>query len=232
MESGTQQSNQHRVYGGILLMLLLLLLFSTRTFYLFFGFSITRHYIQAVYLSRFLYWLCLVILFIYSIKIERQKFLVWEEIRYTPLSNLLAVIALFAAQFGCSLVTVIIVRLMRMDAVSQKLLQMIEIFRSHPFLIVFTCITAGVVEELIIRGYLQPRLEIIFKNPVVAILISAAVFGALHFGYATVANVLGPFLFGILFGYYYWRYRSIKTLIICHTLWDLFSISLQLRLHH
>ena len=60
----------------------------------------------------------------------------------------------------------------------------------------------GFTEELAIRGYLLPRLELIFNNSWTAILISSVLFGLLHFGYGTIINVIGPFFIGLVFAYF------------------------------
>lgn len=89
---------------------------------------------------------------------------------------------------------------------------------------VFTALTAGVTEEFIFRGYLQPRLTVIFKNPYAAIILSSLLFGLLHFKYGTLANVIGPIFIGLIFSLYYWKYRNLTVLILCHFLWDLISL--------
>jgi membrane protease YdiL (CAAX protease family) len=40
-------------------------------------------------------------------------------------------------------------------------------------LLVFTCLTAGITEEIIFRGYLLPRLEILLKNKNLSVIISS-----------------------------------------------------------
>ncbi len=100
------------------------------------------------------------------------------------------------------------------------------ILRANMPLLIFTALTAGVVEELIMRGYIQPRLEIIFKNPYAAIIVSSLLFGLLHYKYGTIANVIGPVFIGFVFAIYYWKFRNIKVIIICHFLWDVASLLL------
>jgi len=97
-------------------------------------------------------------------------------------------------------------------------------FRKYPFLLVFTALTAGVTEELVFRGYLQPRLELLFKNPYWAIVISSLIFGLAHIMYGTVKNVIDPFFIGLGLAIYYWRYRNIKVAMVFHFLWDLLGL--------
>ena len=65
---------------------------------------------------------------------------------------------------------------------------------------------------------------IIFKNPYLAIIVNSMLFGLLHIKYGTVINVLAPIFIGFVFSYYYWRFKNIKVVILCHFLWDLIAI--------
>jgi membrane protease YdiL (CAAX protease family) len=114
---------------------------------------------------------------------------------------------------------------------SVVLQRMINFFRENKFLMVYTALTAGVTEELIFRGYLLPRLEMLLKNSYLAILISSLIFGLAHYGYGTIQNMLDPFVIGLVLATYYWRYRNIKVTIIFHFLWDLVGLILSIRRH-
>ncbi|MGH2565030.1 MAG: CPBP family glutamic-type intramembrane protease [Ginsengibacter sp.] len=39
-------------------------------------------------------------------------------------------------------------------------------------------------------------------------------------------NVVGPVFIGIVFAFYYWKWRNIKVVILCHFLWDFISLML------
>lgn len=84
---------------------------------------------------------------------------------------------------------------------------------------------AAIPEEFLYRGFLQSRLEKVFKNPVNAILISSLIFGLMHlpinikmYGEVTgFATCIGNNAFGGLFiGYLFYRTRSVWTVIIFH----------------
>ncbi|MFV5702790.1 lysostaphin resistance A-like protein [Flavobacterium sp. XS2P12] len=96
-----------------------------------------------------------------------------------------------------------------------------KLFKNNIFLILFTSITAGVSEELIFRGYLIPRLEILLKNTRVAILTSSILFGLIHYSYGSLIQIIGPIFIGLVFALHYKKYKNIKILIMCHFLWDL-----------
>jgi membrane protease YdiL (CAAX protease family) len=116
-----------------------------------------------------------------------------------------------------------------LSAKSSTLLELVEIFGANKFLLFFTPLTAGIVEELIFRGYLQPRMEIFLKKPYLAIIVSSLLFGLLHYKYGTLFNMVGPFFIGAVFAYHYWKFRNIGMLIICHFLWDLIAIMILVR---
>jgi membrane protease YdiL (CAAX protease family) len=101
-----------------------------------------------------------------------------------------------------------------------------SILYRHIPLLIFTAITAGVVEELIFRVYLVPRLEIIFKNHYMPVIISALMFSALHFRYQSLEELLFTFFLGIVFAVHYKWYRNIGVLIATHTIIDLVSLFL------
>jgi membrane protease YdiL (CAAX protease family) len=45
---------------------------------------------------------------------------------------------------------------------SEKMKVLVQVLKNR-LLLVFTCLTAGITEEIIFRGYLLPRLEILLK---------------------------------------------------------------------
>lgn len=98
--------------------------------------------------------------------------------------------------------------------------KLVPILQQYKVYIPIISITAGIVEELVFRGYLFPRFEEIFKNTDIAIILSASVFGLLHISYGTIAQVAFPFLFGVVAALHYKKHRNIKTLIYAHFLWD------------
>jgi hypothetical protein len=104
---------------------------------------------------------------------------------------------------------------------------------ARPLLLIVTCLTAAVVEELIFRGYLMPRLAAVLNSNWLAVVISALVFAICHSTYGTLQNILVPFLIGLIFGIFYLKYRNIKVLMICHFVFDLIGlISITAQLQH
>ncbi|WP_431242729.1 CPBP family intramembrane glutamic endopeptidase [Flavobacterium sp. P21] len=177
------------------------------------------------YISRFAIWISLLLLFLYSIKLEKQPFLLWPETKYSFPDFAKAIFITFVKLFIAVYFTGLLIMLFKITAESAVLQKALALFKKSYFLLFFTCLTAGITEELIFRGYLMPRLELLFKNKIVAIIISSILFGLLHIGYGTLLNVIGSIVIGPVFAVQYEKYRNIKILIVCHFLWDLFLLT-------
>jgi membrane protease YdiL (CAAX protease family) len=77
----------------------------------------------------------------------------------------------------------------------------------------------GILEEVVVVGYLLSRLDKLGVNPVAAIAISAVIRGSYHL-YQGIGAFFGNAAMGIIFGIFYRRYGRIAPLIIAHTLID------------
>ena len=206
---------------GIALALLLFISVMTNIFGLFHN-SISSLDIS-LWTSRFEFWLALVILYFYSSKIEKTNFLLWEEQKKKPLFYLASTAIILAG------VTVILTAISLAEkklglTESNKVFNKItDVLCDDKLLLVFTCLTAAFVEEFIFRGYLLPRLQILTKSKWIAIFLSSLLFGLAHFGYSDLNRMLFPFIIGLIFSFYYSKYRSLTVLIICHFLMDFYS---------
>lgn len=179
------------------------------------------------YISRFAIWISLLLLFLYSFKIEKQSFLLWKETEY-PFSFLVtAIFKTFLKLFLAVSLTGLLFMLFKMNSESAVLNKTLALFKKSYVLLFFTCVTAGITEELIFRGYLLPRLELLLKNQKLAIILSSFIFGFMHYGYGTLVNVIGPIVIGLVFALQYEKYKNIKIVIICHFLWDFFLLILK-----
>lgn len=148
------------------------------------------------YFSRGLMWLSVGVVFWYATKVEQQPFLTWQETKRTFWHYLLAIITIYFAISICAVIINAILSLAGIHQQSARLKDMVLYMRAHKLLLIFTCLTAGIMEELLFRGYLMPRLEAVTSSKVSSIIISALMFGGLHFGYGTITNVLGQLLLG------------------------------------
>ncbi len=176
--------------------------------------------------NRLSLWFVLMLVLIYNFFIENRSFFVWEDKKYSASFYLVAIICLYliCAIGGAFLNGVIM--LITHEKISDKLVQLSSVFKNNYFLIFFTCLTAGVIEELLMRAYIQPRIEKIYNSPVLGIIISALLFGILHSTYGTIGQVVVPFFIGIVFALFYKKYSNIKILIICHFMFDFISLML------
>ncbi|RKE81931.1 CPBP family intramembrane glutamic endopeptidase [Chryseobacterium sp. AG363] len=176
------------------------------------------------FLSRITLWIILILVFLYTIFVEKSAFLLKEETKYSAAFYVKTVLSLyFICLIGGGILNAVILFFIE-EKISNKLLNLVPIFRNNYFLVIFTCLTAAIVEELLMRGYVQSRLEKIYNNPTVAIVISSVLFGILHSTYGTISQVLGPFFIGIVFAIFYKRYSNIKILIICHFMIDFIAM--------
>lgn len=176
--------------------------------------------------NRLSLWLVLIIILAYNFFIENRSFFVWEDKKHSVGFYFAAVICLYliCAVGGAFLNGIIM--LLTHEKVSDKLVQLSSIFKNNYFLIIFTCLTAGVIEELLMRAYIQPRIEKIYNSPLLGVVISALLFAILHSTYGTIGQVVVPFFIGIVFAIFYKKYSNVKILIICHFMFDFISLML------
>lgn len=182
--------------------------------------------------SRLLLWLSLLIVYVYAVKIEKQTFFLNEEKRYPITFYILSVSALIVTLWVMSLIILSLLKLIGFYSVqSSRYLLVLNSFKDHKWLIYFTTLTAGIMEELMFRVYILSRLQLIFKNVYMPVIVSSLLFGLIHYGYGTVQNIVVPIFIGVVFGLFYIRFRNIKILIISHFLYDLILVILAMNYH-
>jgi membrane protease YdiL (CAAX protease family) len=178
-------------------------------------------YETTFYISRLAIWFCLFLIYMYSVFIEKQNFLLWKEKKYSLQFYVKSIAATMGTLVFVMLVVSLMFKLTGSAIESEKMDKILKFFNNNLPLILFTSITAGVTEELFFRGYLIPRLEILFKNTYLAILISSILFGLIHYSYGTLIQIVAPFFIGLILALHYQQYRNITIIILCHFLWDL-----------
>jgi len=187
---------------------------------------------NVLFISRSFYWVGLALVWIYTVKVEKQNLLVWQDRRYKFSLYIVSIIAIYITLIvGLGLIRTLY-SLTHFSQTSDRLAGLVNIFRQNKSLLVFCALTAGVTEEIIFRGYIQPRLQIIFRSPFLGILTSSVLFGLLHYGYGTAINMITTFFIGFVFAFYYCQFRNIKVLIIFHFLWDLMVFYSLLKHYH
>jgi uncharacterized protein len=177
-----------------------------------------------LYLSRLCFWACTFIVYVYAVKAEKLPFLFWDEKKLAVPKYLLSVISILLILLAGMALIAVVVKPLGINNKSAKLQEMVSVLRKDKWLLLFTCLTAAVTEELVFRGYLIPRLQLFFKNPYPSLLISTALFGIAHISYGSVVQVVGPLYIGLIFALYYQKYRNIKVVMACHFLWDLLTL--------
>jgi uncharacterized protein len=89
----------------------------------------------------------------------------------------------------------------------------------------FIAVTAGVTEEVVVRGYAQTRLEQLRAPAAVILLLPTALWGVLHV-YQGLGAALTIFGLGLLYAWYFQRTRRLWPLIMAHALFDLTQLVL------
>ncbi len=177
------------------------------------------------WIGRIVIWVCLLLVFLYVNQIEKQKFLLWHENQLSILEYVKSFFKIIASIIICAALLRLALQLFGANEIKNtKLMEIIKVLKTNYPLLIFTCLTAGITEELVFRGYLMPRLQLFFKNNDASILISSLLFGLMHIGYGTIFQVLGPMMIGLVFAIHYKKFRNIKILIFCHFFWDFISL--------
>lgn len=175
--------------------------------------------------SRMLIWLELLILYVYATRLERTKYLLWGEAKYKAGFYFASFGALYLLGIGAGFVSKI-PSLFGLHNDNTLMVRMITLVDTSWFLMFFSAFTAGATEELIFRGYLVPRLEVIFRNKYMPVIVSSLMFGLVHYRYGSYQEVLFATLFGVVFAIHYQWYRNIRILIITHAVIDMVSFML------
>jgi uncharacterized protein len=81
-------------------------------------------------------------------------------------------------------------------------------------------VTAGVTEEIVVRGYAQTRLEQLRAPTAVILLVPTALWGVLHV-YQGPGAAMTIFGLGLMYAWYFQRTRRLWPLILAHALFDL-----------
>jgi len=232
MDSSTQkQQKKDMLYGSISILVLLIIVMSMGRRLIYFILGSTTMNGTFILIAELFYWFSLLFIWFYALKIEKQNLLIWLETRYGFWMHIRIILSIFGIIFLIAIPVMIPLNYFHLIKESAKATELRTILQANRPLLFFAALTAGVTEEFIFRGYLLPRFEFIFSNSYAAIILSSVPFGLLHLGYGTLSQVVGPLIIGLVLGYYYWKFRNIAIVIICHFLWDFISLSLTIKPH-
>jgi membrane protease YdiL (CAAX protease family) len=219
MDTINSKQNNTLLIGGIFIAFLF---YPVLGHQIFLGFKITE---TTFLYSRLFFWLWVFILYFYAHKVEHSDFLLWKDKPYKFSYYVASVIILYLLCIACGIVSVI-PKVLGWHEHNELIIAIKSLLSKNMPLLIFSAITAGITEELIFRGYLVPRLELLFKNKFMPVIISAFMFAVMHYKYRSMSELIFTFAFGILFATHYQKYRNIKILMITHAAVDLISFFL------
>ena len=87
-------------------------------------------------------------------------------------------------------------------------------------MVVNLLVIAPIVEEIALRGIVYTRVEKT-TNAVTAIIVSSILFGLMHFMAGGIVLVIGAALMALVFGYIFYKFKSLWVCIIAHAVANL-----------
>ena len=179
-----------------------------------------------IFISILHTWICLALIYIFTRKVEKINLLVWDEVNYSLNQFAKLVIMILLILFAGSMVIGIILKLTGFNMDNDKIVHLLNVLKANKLIIFVLSAPAAITEELIFRGYLLSRLQLLINDTYHSIVISAILFSIAHYNYGTMKQLIGAFFIGLVLAFYYNKYRNIKVLIVCHFLWDYFAFIL------
>ena len=182
-------------------------------------------YYDKLFYSRFFYWGTILTLLLYARMVERQPLLIITESKPPAGTFLVWVLVLYLLFIVAAIVSAI-PALFGLHEDNAMIKVIAKLLTGHEWMVFFLALTAGVTEELIMRGYILTRLLQLSKSPVIAIVVSSLMFSALHYRYNSLRELIFAFMIGAIYGAFYVKYRNIKAIMIAHFLIDFINMSL------
>ena len=142
----------------------------------------------------------------------------WNSPRRIVVDLLIAVAFWFASGF----LLVILSRVLHINGVGANVRFMFPRTIVESAAWIGLCVTAGICEEAVFRGYLQPQLGSLAGNGAFGIVLSALIFGAGHL-YQGLRPAILIACYGSMFGLLAYYRKSVRPGMIAHTLQDCIS---------
>ena len=94
--------------------------------------------------------------------------------------------------------------------------KVVAIILQQPTALLIVAVTIGPIgEELLFRGYLVPRIGVVF---------SSVLFALLHFGYGSVSEIAAALTVSVILGLHVRKHKDVYSCIIAHAAYNAFSI--------
>lgn len=167
-----------------------------------------------------------IVLYFYSLKVEKSPFLIWPEQQAGWLYFILSVIALFILQSPGSYLSEMPHKLGWHELWNQhygkNFGHLVSAWYHLNIIVFLLCIISwSIVSELIFRGYLIPRLSFLFKSKIAAVICTSMIYAFFPFRGRSLKWLISDFFSGIFFGIHYQKYQNLKILIVTRILIDL-----------
>lgn len=175
------------------------------------------------WLGEFEFWLMLGVMFLVVRKLEKNSFLLWNETKRKWHFYVISVISIFIGAVIVGIAVPLIFNMLGLTIQQEKLESLVNFYCQDKILMVFSAVTAGVVEELLFRGYIMPRIEVFLKKGWLVVAVSSLIFGLAHASGSSLIGVVVPIFIGLIFSYHYYKFRNIAALMAAHFLIDLAS---------
>lgn len=153
-------------------------------------------------------------------EIFRRIKLVSENIDKAFLWGILAAVSIFVIIF------IIEFALIKIGQKSQDLSNIPDLQRLFSWPVLFFLVAIQPIgEEIFFRGFLFEKIEN-FAGGIVAIFITAFLFGLAHMSYGKIFPVLMPILMGIILGYVVYKTKNLYSAVIAHVVFNITSLAL------
>ncbi|MBI5636069.1 CPBP family intramembrane metalloprotease [Candidatus Micrarchaeota archaeon] len=141
-----------------------------------------------------------------------RQMLSYLELDKIGLRDVLSGLYLFAQGFIVVLAVMIALSLVGI-ADTNKVAEVIQGLDAYTLVLIV--VLTPVAEETLFRGFLQKKIGVVFAS---------IVFGALHFGFGSLAEVAGAFAISLVFGYYVRKNKRLIPSIIAHAMFNLWGV--------
>jgi len=185
------------------------------------------HWLENTVITTNLYYLLISsevgVLYLYARLVECEPFLRWKESRHKMLFWVASIIILFVLECIGRIIANIPGKLSRhklqdFHLTNAEIRLMIDWCQQNIILLIFFWAIWVAATELIFRGFLLPRLAVLFKNNLVAVIVSSLCFAVFPFVQHGWDWIVENFITGVVMALFYLKYRNLSIVIIARIL--------------